>query len=43
LITVDDSAEVILEAKQSGRTMKHRKEMILQDIMKRLVQGRGDG
>jgi len=36
LITVDGSAEVILDAERSDRTMKRRKEMILQDIMKRL-------
>jgi len=36
LISVDGSAEVILDAERSERTMKHRKEMILQDILKRL-------
>lgn len=36
LIAVDGSAEVILDAERSDRTMKRRKEMILQDILKRL-------
>jgi len=36
LITVDGSAKVIINAERSDKTMKRRKEMILQDIMKRL-------
>lgn len=35
LISVDGSAEVILDAERSDRTMKRRKEKILKDIMKR--------
>ncbi len=36
LISVDGSAEVIINAERSDRTMEWRKEMLLKDIMKRL-------
>lgn len=36
LISVDSSAEVIINAEWSDRTMEWRKEKILKDIMKRL-------